>query len=56
MTTFLAWLAAPGLLLLLAGVLTMRWARDPASANVGTIGAGIGVLMLAAHALGSLIN
>ena len=56
MPEFLFRAALLGLVLLLAGALTMRWAREPATAYAGTIGAGIGVLILALHALGSLMG
>lgn len=44
MPKFLFWVALLGLVLLLAGALAMRWAREPATAYAGTIGAGVGVL------------
>jgi hypothetical protein len=47
---------ALGLALLLSGALVARYAREPATAYTGTIGAGVGVLLLAIHALGSLSN
>lgn len=52
--TYLA--AALGLLLTVGGALIARWAREPATAYAGITGAGVGVLLLATHALGSLFS
>jgi hypothetical protein len=45
-----------GLLFLLFGAVTMRLATNPPAAYLGTISAGIGVLLLAAHGLGRLMG
>jgi hypothetical protein len=47
---------ALGLLLLVVGALIARWASEPATAYVGIIGAGAGVLLLSIHALSSLLS
>jgi hypothetical protein len=47
--------AAMGLLGLVSGVVLVNIVTTPAAAQVGTIVAGIGVLMLAAAAIGHLL-
>lgn len=49
-------IAAFGLMLLIVGAFALRFARDPMTANIASISAGIGVLLLAVHAAITLIG
>jgi VIT1/CCC1 family predicted Fe2+/Mn2+ transporter len=48
--------ALVGLLLLICGATVARLATNPPAAYLGTIGAGIGVVLLAVQSLGRLLG
>lgn len=56
MAELLYWAAVPGLVLLILGIIVANVATSPPAGYVGTIGAGIGVVLLASHALGGLLG
>ncbi len=54
MAELLYWMAAPGLVLSITGIVFVNLATNPLGGYVCTICAMIGFVMLAAHAVGSL--